>query len=158
VSELTNELRQLCDDASRHARPAAIAEVIKRGDRRRYRTIAGRSIGGLSVAGLGAAVVFTGAFSNPAAAPEVNGQDNFADLLRHRQDPAEISIADNPLRSALEQRNNLQAGVGFPRSPRPQTAIAFLRFTVSGQYQSPRFEPGYTGDSAGERKAQPARE
>jgi hypothetical protein len=69
MSDLTDELRQLSDDAARHARPQAITEVIKRGNHRRYRTIAQRSIGALSIAGLGAAVLFTGAFSNATSSP-----------------------------------------------------------------------------------------
>jgi hypothetical protein len=72
VSDLTDEMRQLAADGATYARPLAVADVIRRGNRRRTRTIAQRSIGGLSAVGLGAAVLFTGAAhhlsGNPAAA------------------------------------------------------------------------------------------
>jgi hypothetical protein len=73
VSDLTAEMRQLAADAAQHARPLAIAEVIRRGNRRRTRTIAQRSIGGLSAVGLGAAVLFTGVTHHPAGNPAASG-------------------------------------------------------------------------------------
>jgi len=77
VSDLTDEMRQLAADAATHARPMAVTEVIRRGNRRRTRTVAQRSIGGLSAVGLGAAVLFTGVThhlgSNPAASGSVPG-------------------------------------------------------------------------------------
>ncbi len=43
----------------------AITEIIRRGNQRRTRAIAQRSIGGLSAVGLGAAVLFTGITHHP---------------------------------------------------------------------------------------------
>ncbi|HXS64006.1 MAG TPA: hypothetical protein VN767_14225 [Streptosporangiaceae bacterium] len=76
--DLNDEMRQLAAEASHNARPMAVTEVIRRGNRRRTRTIAQRSIGGLSAVGLGAAVLFTGGAhhlggANPAAAGATSG-------------------------------------------------------------------------------------
>jgi hypothetical protein len=51
----------------------AVADVIRRGNRRHTRTIAQRSIGGLSAVGLGAAVLFTGVTHHPASNPAASG-------------------------------------------------------------------------------------
>jgi hypothetical protein len=67
MSDLSSQLRQVADDAAGQARPMAVAEVIRRGNRRRQRVIAQRSLSGLSAVGLGAAIVFTGAAGNPSA-------------------------------------------------------------------------------------------
>lgn len=61
MSDLSSQLRQVADDAASQARPMAVSDVIKRGDRRRQRTMATRSLSGLSAVALGAAVIFTGA-------------------------------------------------------------------------------------------------
>jgi hypothetical protein len=55
--DLTSELQQMADDAARQARPLAAAEVIRRGDRRRRRSITRRSLGGLSATGVIAAAI-----------------------------------------------------------------------------------------------------
>lgn len=68
MSDLTGEMRQLAADAATAARPMAVAEVIRRGNRRRTRAIAQRSIGGLSAIALGA-VLFTGVTHHPGSAP-----------------------------------------------------------------------------------------
>ncbi len=73
MSDLSDEMRQLASDAAAQARPMAIADVIRRGDRRRTRTIAQRSLGGLSAVGLGAAVLFTGVTHHPASNPAASG-------------------------------------------------------------------------------------
>ena len=73
MSDLTDELRHLAADAAAHARPIAVTEVIRRGNHRRTRAIAQRSIGGLSAVGLGAAVLFTGVTHHPASNPAAAG-------------------------------------------------------------------------------------
>jgi hypothetical protein len=55
--DLTSELQQMADDAARQARPLGVAEVIRRGDRRRRRSITRLSLGGLSAIGGVAAVI-----------------------------------------------------------------------------------------------------
>jgi hypothetical protein len=55
--DLTSELQQMADDAARQARPLTAAEVIRRGDRRRRRSITRLSLGGLSATGVIAAVI-----------------------------------------------------------------------------------------------------
>ncbi|HET7015417.1 MAG TPA: hypothetical protein VFI65_15980 [Streptosporangiaceae bacterium] len=75
--DLNDEMRHMAADAAHNARPMAVTEVIRLGNRRRTRTIAQRSIGGLSAVGLGAAVLFTGGThhlgSNPAASSAIKG-------------------------------------------------------------------------------------
>src|ERR1700683_356135 len=67
MSDLSSQLRQVAGDAAAQARPLAVAEVIRRGNRRRQRVIAQRSLSGLSAVGIGAAFVLTGATSHPTA-------------------------------------------------------------------------------------------
>src|SRR5258708_40306767 len=59
----------MADDAACQARPLAAADVIRRGDRRRRPAIAQRALGGLSIAGIAAAVILTGAASGAPAPP-----------------------------------------------------------------------------------------
>jgi hypothetical protein len=68
VSDLTGEMHQLAADAATAARPMAVTEVIRRGNRRRTLAIAQRSIGGLSAIALGA-VLFTGVTHHPDGSP-----------------------------------------------------------------------------------------
>jgi hypothetical protein len=60
VSELTSELQRMADDAARQARPPAAADIIRQGDRRRRRSLARQSLGGLSAAGVVGAGVALG--------------------------------------------------------------------------------------------------
>jgi hypothetical protein len=69
MSDLNSQLRQAADEAAGQARPMAVADVISRGNRRRQRVIAQRSLSGLSAVGIGAAFIFTGGASS-APAPE----------------------------------------------------------------------------------------
>ena len=96
MSDLTDELRQLAAEATAHARPMAIADVIRRGNRRRTRTIAQRSIGGLSAVGLGAAVLFTGAThhlgSNPAASPGASSAGAAAVSVTQLSAPGRVTL------------------------------------------------------------------
>jgi hypothetical protein len=55
--DLTTELKQMADDAAGQAKPLAAADVIRRGDRRHRRSITRLSLGGLSAAGVVAAVI-----------------------------------------------------------------------------------------------------
>jgi hypothetical protein len=57
VSDLTSELRRMADDAARQARPSAVAEIIRHGDRRRRRSLTGQGLGAVTgVAGAGVAL------------------------------------------------------------------------------------------------------
>lgn len=74
MSDLKEELMRMAVDGADKARPLAIAEVMRRGNRRRTRTIGQRSIGSLSVLSVSAAVIvagavhpFHGAASHPAS-------------------------------------------------------------------------------------------
>jgi hypothetical protein len=66
MPDLSDELRRVAADAASRATPAALADVIRRGNRRRRRVIGQRVAGGLSVLGLSAAVLVTGAVHGPA--------------------------------------------------------------------------------------------
>jgi hypothetical protein len=67
--DLTSELQQMADDAARQVRPLAAAEVIRRGDRRRRRSITRLSLGGLSATGVIAAVIIGVIALLPASHP-----------------------------------------------------------------------------------------
>jgi hypothetical protein len=69
VSDLTGELQAMADHAAHQARPLAAADVIRRGDRRRRRTIAQQSLGGLSVAGVAAVAILAGVAGGVPVAP-----------------------------------------------------------------------------------------
>lgn len=69
MSDLKEELMHMAVDGANEARPLALAEVVRRGDRRRARTIGQRSIGGLSVLSISAAVIVGGAFHPLHGAP-----------------------------------------------------------------------------------------
>ena len=62
MSNLNEELQRMATDGANRATPLAITEVMRRGSRRRARTIGQRSIGGLSVLSISAAVIVGGAF------------------------------------------------------------------------------------------------
>ncbi len=59
----------MADAAGSQARPLAVTDVIRRGNRHRARGIAQRSLGGLSVAGIGTAAILTGAAAHHQAVP-----------------------------------------------------------------------------------------
>lgn len=61
MSDLNEELKHMAADGANRATPLAIAEVVRKGNRRRARTIGQRSIGGLSMLGISAAVIVGGA-------------------------------------------------------------------------------------------------
>jgi len=61
MSDLKEELMRIAADGADKARPLTVAEIIRRGNRRRARAIGQRSIGGLSVLGVSAAVILGGA-------------------------------------------------------------------------------------------------
>lgn len=71
--ELGDELRRVAREAAGRAWPLPVADVIRRGDRRRRRAVAWRSAGGMSVAGIAAAVIFTGAAGSAPARPAASG-------------------------------------------------------------------------------------
>jgi hypothetical protein len=73
MPDITEELRRMTEDSAYRARPVAVAEVIRRGNRRRSRSIVQRSIGGLSVAGVSAALIFTGTASGQGGTAAASG-------------------------------------------------------------------------------------
>jgi hypothetical protein len=69
--DVTSELQQMADDAARQARPLAAADIIRRGDRRRRRSITRLSLGGLSATAVAAAVVI-GVIALPPASRQAS--------------------------------------------------------------------------------------
>ena len=67
MSDLTDELLRMAAEGSGQARQLAVTDIIRQGNRRRGRVIAQRSIGGLSVLGVSAAVIFAGVSHAPVA-------------------------------------------------------------------------------------------
>ncbi|MGH3158258.1 MAG: hypothetical protein ACRDNF_17015 [Streptosporangiaceae bacterium] len=69
MPDLTAELQRMADDAAHRAQSLEADEVIREGDRRRRRSIVRRSAGGLSVAGITAAVVLAVSALVPSGPP-----------------------------------------------------------------------------------------
>jgi hypothetical protein len=88
MSDLTSELRRMAEDAARQARPAAVADIIRRGERRRKRTIAQKSLGGLSAAGVAAAVIFIGSAGGAPPAPAASAARGGTTLMQTTSSPA----------------------------------------------------------------------
>lgn len=85
--DLTDEMHQLAADAASAARPMAVTEVMRRGNHRRTRMIAQRSIGGLSAIALGAAV-FTGVTHQAGGNPAASGAAAHGDTVAVTQSGA----------------------------------------------------------------------
>jgi hypothetical protein len=112
VPELTRELQRMADDAARLARPLAADEVIRRGDRRRRRFFLWRSAGGLSAAGIVAAVALAVTALGPA------GQQPRAQLAAWtvaKLPNGEVSVRIVKLRDPAALQRKLRAE-GIPAS------------------------------------------
>lgn len=157
MSDLIDELLHMAADGAGKARPLAVAEVIRRGNRRRARTIGQRSLGGLSVLGIGAAVVMTGvlhpvhgAAGNPASssantattltetaqssAGRLNVQVEYRDAAHGKIQPLSITIAGKV--KAAKKRAGISiafgpvVSFGSAQSPgcRPRRMVAVFGF------------------------------
>jgi hypothetical protein len=88
VSDLNGELLHMVAAGADQARPLTVAEVIRRGNRRRARTIGQRSLGGLSVLSVGVAIVMTGAAHGPAGSPAASTSSSILTLTGTSSSPA----------------------------------------------------------------------
>ena len=149
MSELTSELVRMADDAARQARPPAMADIIRQGDRRRRRSLARQSLTGLSAAGVVGAGVALGL--NPAgSAPEhATGTIRTAafTLTSHADGTATLTINNNVLFDpATLQRDLAHDGIpakvtagSFCSSDPPPASVAQV---VSVPKSVPKFQVG----------------
>jgi|HubBroStandDraft_1064217.scaffolds.fasta_scaffold07267_6 hypothetical protein len=153
MPDLSDELRQAADDAARQARPAAVADVIRRGNRRRHSAIAQRSIGGLSLAGIAVAAILTGTARSTPAAPAAGAATasstqtltettsstagNLTVVVRYRDKPRgklDILSVNFSGHSHVKVKNAVLA-ITFrpPPGAYPQVAISWLSLLRPGQ-------------------------
>jgi hypothetical protein len=99
VPELTSELQQLADDAARHARPSAAADIFAAGDARRRRSRTRQALGGLSAAGVAGAGVALGLALASSAPGHATGTIQTAafTLVSHADGTATLTIDNNVL-------------------------------------------------------------
>jgi hypothetical protein len=145
VSELTSELQRMADDAARHARPPAAAEIIRLGDRRRRRSLTRQSLGGLSAAGVVGAGVALGLGLTGSASAHATGTIRTAafTLVSNADGTATLTINNNVLfEPGTLQRDLAQDGipakvtVGIFCSSDPAPAAASRVVSV------PKIQPG----------------
>jgi hypothetical protein len=126
--DLKSELQQMADDAARQGRPLAASDVIRRGERRRRRSLARRCLsvtGVVAAAVIGVTVLLSASHQPPAqlAAWKVSKQPSGAVVVQIREfrDPAGLQAA---LRS-----DGIPASVVFyPGDPTGKTASEFVNF------------------------------
>jgi hypothetical protein len=122
MSDLTTELRRMADDAQ-EARPQAVAEILRNGDRMRRRTFGRRSAAGLSAAAAVAAVAVTVAAMQPGApgahqpaTQEAHQQRvQLTDWTVAKQADGNISLAIRQLADTVSLQRTLRAD-GVPAS------------------------------------------
>jgi hypothetical protein len=134
--DVTSELRQMADDAARQARPLAAADVIRRDDRRRRRSITRLSLGGLSATAVAAAVII-GVIALPPASRQAShpAHAQLAAWTVVKQADGTISVKIRELRDPAGLQATLSADgvpasvVFYPGRPAAgQSAWAFVHF------------------------------
>ena len=123
MSELTSELQRMADDAARHARPPAAAEIIRQGDRRRRRSLTRQSLGGLSAAGVVGAGVALGVGLTGSAPTHATGTIRTAafTLVSNANGTATLTINNN----VLFEPGTLQRDLAHDGIPAKVTAGSF---------------------------------
>jgi hypothetical protein len=137
VPDLTSELQQMADQAARAARPPAVADIITRGNRRRARSTAQKSLAALSAVGITAAVILTGAASSSppsaAAAGTLVGGNTLTETtssaagtmtitVKYRYEPAKVqlvSVACSGHAATAVRRLSLVVMIGQSSLPPP---------------------------------------
>jgi hypothetical protein len=99
VPELTSEFRRVADDAARQARPPAVADVIRQGDRHRRHSLTRQSLGVLSAAGVAGAGVALGLTLTGSAPAHAAGTIRTAafTLVSNANGTATLTIDNNTL-------------------------------------------------------------
>jgi hypothetical protein len=133
--DVTSELQQLAEDVARQARPLAAAEVIRRGDRRHRRSITRLSVGGLSAAGVVAAVIIGVIALAPASRPASHpARAELAAWTVVKQGDGTIFVKIRELRDPAGLQATLRADgvpasvVFYPGHPVEQSAWSFVHF------------------------------
>ena len=133
--DVTSELQQMADDAARQARPLAAADVIRRGDRRHRRSITRLSLGGLSAAGVVAAVIIGVIALAPASRPASHpAHAELAAWTVVKQADGTIFVKIRELRDPAGLQATLRADgvpasvVFYPGRPVEQSAWSFVHF------------------------------
>ena len=133
--DVTSELQQLAEDAARQARPLAAADVIRRGDRRHRRSITRLSLGGLSAAGVVAAVIIGVIALAPASRPASHpAHAELAAWTVVKQADGTIFVKIRELRDPAGLQATLRADgvpasvVFYPGRPVEQSAWSFVHF------------------------------
>ena len=133
--DVTSELQQMADDAARQARPLAAADVIRRGDRRHRRSITRLSLGGLSAAGVVAAVIIGVIALAPASRPASHpAHAELAAWTVVKQADGTIFVKIRELRDPAGLQATLRADgvpasvVFYPGHPVEQSAWSFVHF------------------------------
>ena len=131
--DVTSELQQLAEDAARQARPLAAADVIRRGDRRHRRSITRLSLGGLSAAGVVAAVIIGVIALAPASRPASHpAHAELAAWTVVKQADGTIFVKIRELRDPAGLQATLRADgvpasvVFYPGRPVEQSAWSFV--------------------------------
>ena len=115
MSDLTGELQRMADEAARAARPVAADEVIRQGDRKRRRLVTWQALGGLSVAGIVAAVVLAMTALAPASRPAGQPTARLAAWTVVKQADGTVSVFIREFRDAAGLQRKLRAD-GVPAS------------------------------------------
>jgi hypothetical protein len=133
--DVTSELQQMADDAARQARPLAAADVIRRGDRRHRRSVTRLSVGGLSAAGVVAAVIIGVIALAPASRQASHpAHAELAAWTVVKQSDGTIFVKIRELRDPAGLQATLRADgvpasvVFYPGHPAEQSAWSFVHF------------------------------
>jgi hypothetical protein len=147
VPDLTSELQRMADDGARQARALAADDVIQHGDRRWRRTVMWRSVGGLSMAGVVAAVAL--AVAAPAghrASPQPGIQLTAWTVVKRADGTVSVAIRELRDPAGLQRRlraDGVPASVtfsgGLPRSCRLYPTSPALIKTVFTERHAGRF-------------------
>jgi hypothetical protein len=145
VSALTSELQRMADDAARHARPPAAAEIIRQGDRRRRRSLTRQSLGGLSAAGVVGAGVALGVGLTGSAPTHATGTIRTAafTLVSNANGTATLTINND----VLFEPGALQSDLAQDGIPAKVTVGSFCSSdpapaSVSQVISGPKTQPG----------------
>jgi hypothetical protein len=129
VSGISDELLKVAQDGAAAARPITAAEVIRLGNRRRTRTIAQRSLGGLSVVGIGMTAIFTGAVHSPLAplsSTALHGESTLTETTSTAAGTMTVQVKyRNEGRSKVELVSATFSGVTKAAVRQPQLLVAF---------------------------------
>jgi hypothetical protein len=145
VSNLTSELQRMADDGARQARPAAAADIIRQGDRRRRRSLTHQALGGLSAAGVAGAGVALGLGLTGSAPTHATGTLRTAafTLVSNANGTATLTINPN----VLFEPGTLQSDLAQDGIAAKVTADSFCSSDpalagVSQVVSVPKMQPG----------------